>query len=211
MKNTLLLEFGTFKQRVKNAIISLKKKKGIIILDDENRENEGDIVFSAENITIEQMALTIRHGSGIVCLCITEKHRKKLKLPMMVKKNTSFFKTQFTITIEAAKGITTGVSAHDRLTTVHAAIADNAKPSDLNRPGHVFPLCANSGGLLSRRGHTEATIEILKLAKLKPVGILCELTNDDGSMAKLKEIIIFAKKNNMSIITVKDLMMYNKW
>ncbi|QJC32502.1 3,4-dihydroxy-2-butanone-4-phosphate synthase [Enterobacteriaceae endosymbiont of Donacia dentata] len=202
------IEFGNTENRIKNAIFSLKNKNGLLIIDDENRENEGDIVFSAENISISQIAFSIRYGSGIVCLCITESLRKKLKLPMMVKKNTSIYKTGFTITIEAAYGVTTGVSAKDRFTTIKTAIADNAIPQDLNSPGHVFPLRAVKGGIFKRKGHTEATIDLLKIAKLKPVGVLCELTNKDGSMAKILDIISFAKKNKMIVITINDIKKY---
>ena len=148
MNQTLLSSFGTSTQRVEHALDALREGRGVMVLDDENRENEGDMIFAAENMTVEQMALTIRHGSGIVCLCITEDRRKQLELPMMVENNTSAFGTGFTVTIEAAHGVTTGVSAADRLTTVRAAIADDAKPSDLHRPGHVFPLRAQAGGVL---------------------------------------------------------------
>ncbi|AWH90700.1 3,4-dihydroxy-2-butanone-4-phosphate synthase [Buchnera aphidicola (Melanaphis sacchari)] len=204
----LLSEFGNPVERIEQAIHSLQSGHGVIILDDEKRENEGDLVFSCEKMTVEQMALTIRYGSGIVCLCITESQRKKLNLPMMVKKNTSTYRTGFTVTIEAAKGISTGVSAHDRLTTIQAAMADDAKPTDLNRPGHVFPLRADTGGVLARAGHTEAAIEIALLAGFKPAGVICELTNRDGSMSRTPEIIQFAKLKNMKIFTIKDLIFY---
>ncbi|MGK4430097.1 3,4-dihydroxy-2-butanone-4-phosphate synthase, partial [Yersinia enterocolitica] len=154
MNQTLLSDFGTPVERVERAIDALRNGRGVMVLDDESRENEGDMVFAAEAMTVEQMALTIRHGSGIVCLCITDERRQQLDLPMMVANNSSQFQTAFTVTIEAAKGVTTGVSAADRLTTIRAAIADNAKPTDLNRPGHVFPLRGQPGGVLSRRGHT---------------------------------------------------------
>lgn len=142
MNQTLLSDFGTPVERVERAIEALRNGRGVMVLDDENRENEGDMIFAAETMTVEQMALTIRHGSGIVCLCLTEERRQQLELPMMVTNNSSQFQTAFTVTIEAAQGVTTGVSASDRLTTIRAAVADNAKPSDLNRPGHVFPLRA---------------------------------------------------------------------
>ncbi|QJC34129.1 3,4-dihydroxy-2-butanone-4-phosphate synthase [Enterobacteriaceae endosymbiont of Donacia cinerea] len=206
--NILDIEFGNYEVRIKNAIFSLQKGYGILILDDKNRENESDIVFSAENVSILDIAFAIRYGSGIVCLCITEDLRKKLKLPMMVKKNTSFYKTGFTITIEAAKGISTGVSAKDRFTTIKTAIANNVVPEDLNRPGHVFPLRAVNGGVFKRPGHTEATIDLLKIANIKPTGVLCELTNEDGSMAKIFDTISFAKKNKMVVITINDLKKY---
>lgn len=210
MNQTLLSKFGTPIERVQKAILALQSGQGIIILDDEKRENEGDLVFACENMTVEQMALAIRHGSGIVCLCITESKRKQLNLPMMVKKNTSVYRTGFTVTIEASKGISTGVSAKDRLTTIKTAIADNAKPSDLNRPGHVFPLRAHKGGILSRAGHTEAAIEIVSLAGFKAAGVICELTNEDGTMARTPEVIKFSKNKNMQILTIKDLIFYIK-
>ncbi|MFV0263044.1 MAG: 3,4-dihydroxy-2-butanone-4-phosphate synthase [Kluyvera sp.] len=210
MNQTLLSSFGTPFERVENALIALREGRGAMVLDDEDRENEGDMIFAAENMTVEQMALTIRHGSGIVCLCLTDERRKQLDLPMMVDNNTSAYGTGFTVTIEAAHGVTTGVSAADRLTTVRAAIADNAKPSDLNRPGHVFPLRAQPGGVLTRGGHTEATIDLVSLAGFKPAGVLCELTNDDGSMARAPECIKFAQEHNMALVTIEDLVAYRR-
>ncbi|MCV2499980.1 MAG: 3,4-dihydroxy-2-butanone-4-phosphate synthase [Candidatus Lightella neohaematopini] len=202
--------FGTPIQRVTNAISSFKRGNGVLVIDDEDRENEGDIIFSAENITVEQMAFTIRYGSGIVCLCLTEERRKQLDLNMMVKDNNSRYQTAFTVTIEAAHGVTTGVSAADRVTTIKTAIKDDAKPSDLNRPGHVFPLLAKNGGVLTRRGHTEATIDLTILAGLKPFGVLCEIVNEDGTMARTPDIINFANKFNMPVITIDDLVNYRK-
>ena len=210
MNQTLLSSFGTSFERVENALIALREGRGAMVLDDEDRENEGDMIFAAENMTVEQMALTIRHGSGIVCLCLTDERRKQLELPMMVENNTSAYGTGFTVTIEAAHGVTTGVSAADRLTTVRAAIADNAKPSDLNRPGHVFPLRAQAGGVLTRGGHTEATIDLVTLAGFKPAGVLCELTNADGTMARAPECIKFAKEHNMALVTIEDLVAYRR-
>ncbi|WP_054633124.1 3,4-dihydroxy-2-butanone-4-phosphate synthase [Pantoea stewartii] len=210
MNQTLLSEFGTPKQRVERAIAALREGRGAMVLDDENRENEGDMIFAAETMTVEQMALTIRHGSGIVCLCLTEERRQQLALPMMVENNTSAYGTGFTVTIEAAKGVTTGVSAQDRITTIRAAIADDAKPEDLNRPGHVFPLRAHDGGVLTRGGHTEATIDLVTLAGFKPAGVLCELTNDDGSMAHAPEVIAFAKQHAMPVVTIEDLVAYRR-
>ncbi|MEB6334309.1 3,4-dihydroxy-2-butanone-4-phosphate synthase [Serratia rhizosphaerae] len=210
MNQTLLSDFGTPVERVERALDALRNGRGVMVLDDENRENEGDMIFAAETMTVEQMALTIRHGSGIVCLCLTEERRQQLDLPMMVTNNSSQFQTAFTVTIEAAQGVTTGVSAADRLTTIRAAIADNAKPSDLNRPGHVFPLRAQPGGVLSRRGHTEATIDMVTLAGFKPAGVLCELTNDDGSMAHAPEVIAFAKQHEMAVLTIEDLVAYRQ-
>lgn len=210
MNQTLLSAFGTPTQRVEHALNALREGRGVMVLDDEDRENEGDMIFPAETMTVEQMALTIRHGSGIVCLCLTDERRKQLELPMMVDNNTSAFGTGFTVTIEAAHGVTTGVSAADRITTVRAAIADNAKPSDLNRPGHVFPLRAQPGGVLTRGGHTEATVDLVTLAGFKPAGVLCELTNDDGTMARTPECITFARQHNMAVVTIADLVEYRQ-
>lgn len=210
MNQTLLSEFGTSAERVERALDAMRNGVGVLVLDDEDRENEGDLIFAAENMTVEQMALTIRHGSGIVCLCLTEERRKQLDLPMMVENNTSAYGTGFTVTIEAAEGVTTGVSAADRVTTVRAAIADGAKPSDLNRPGHVFPLRAQPGGVLTRGGHTEATIDLVTLAGFKPAGVLCELTNDDGTMARAPECIKFAQQHNMAVVTIEDLVAYRR-
>ncbi|WP_426445972.1 3,4-dihydroxy-2-butanone-4-phosphate synthase [Siccibacter colletis] len=210
MNQTLLSSFGSSAERVEQALTALRNGRGVMVLDDENRENEGDMIFAAETMTVEQMALTIRHGSGIVCLCINEERRKQLDLPMMVENNTSSFGTGFTVTIEAAHGVTTGVSAADRITTVRAAIADGAKPSDLNRPGHVFPLRAQPGGVLTRGGHTEATIDLVTLAGFKPAGVLCELTNDDGTMARAPECIAFARQHDMPVVTIEDLVEYRQ-
>ncbi|CCG85814.1 3,4-dihydroxy-2-butanone-4-phosphate synthase [Erwinia piriflorinigrans] len=210
MNQSLLSEFGTSEQRVTHAIEALRAGRGVMVLDDEDRENEGDMIFAAETMTVEQMALTIRHGSGIVCLCLNEQRLEQLDLPMMVQDNTSAYGTGFTVTIEAAQGVTTGVSATDRLTTIRTAIADDAKPSDLNRPGHVFPLRARSGGVLTRGGHTEATIDLVTLAGFKPAGVLCELTNDDGSMAHAPEVIVFARQHDMPVVTIEDLVSYRR-
>ncbi|KGD74790.1 3,4-dihydroxy-2-butanone 4-phosphate synthase [Tatumella morbirosei] len=210
MNQTLLSEFGTPEQRVERAFAALRENRGVMVLDDENRENEADMIFAAETMTVEQMALTIRHGSGIVCLCMTEQRRRQLDLPMMVDNNTSPYGTGFTVTIEAAQGVTTGVSAKDRITTVRAAVADDAQPSDLNRPGHVFPLRAREGGVLTRGGHTEATIDLVRLAGFKAMGVLCELTNDDGSMARAPEAIVFAKQHNMPVVTIEDLIAWRQ-
>ncbi|MBW5407961.1 3,4-dihydroxy-2-butanone-4-phosphate synthase [Morganella morganii] len=210
MNQTLLSDYGNPIERAERAIEAIRQGRGVMVLDDENRENEGDMVFAAETMTVEQMALTIRYGSGIVCLCLTDERRQQLGLPMMVENNSSQFKTGFTVTIEAAHGVTTGVSAADRITTIRAAVTDGAVPGDLNRPGHVFPLRAQNGGVLTRRGHTEASVDLAALAGLKPYGVLCELTNDDGSMARAPEVIVFAKAHNMPVVTIDDLVQYRE-
>lgn len=199
---------GTYLERVNTAIKYLKEGKGIIVTDDKDRENEGDMFFSADYLTKEQMALLIREGSGIVCLCLTEEKADELELPLMVENNTSTYGTGFTITIEAANGVTTGVSAHDRVTTVKAATKEGAKPSDLHHPGHVFPLRAKKGGVLERDGHTEANIELMKLAGLSPAGVLCEITKEDGTMARMPDIIKFSKERDMPVVTIEDIKQY---
>lgn len=209
MNQSILSPFGnTAEERVLNAINAFKHGNGVLVLDDEDRENEGDLIFPAETITPEQMAKLIRYGSGIVCLCITDECCQQLDLPPMVEHNNSVNKTAFTVTIEAAKGVSTGVSAADRVTTIQAAIADNAVPTDLHRPGHVFPLRAANGGVLTRRGHTEASVDLARLAGFKEAGVICEITNDDGTMARAPEIVKFAKKSGYSVLTIEDLVEY---
>jgi 3,4-dihydroxy 2-butanone 4-phosphate synthase len=208
MPQTLLARFGSQHERVEKALSSLKQGGGVIVTDDEKRENEGDLVFAAESITISQMNMLIRECSGIVCLCLPSRKAQALALPMMVKHNTSRFGTAFTVSIDAAQGITTGVSAADRVTTVKAAVVENARPEDLSRPGHIFPLVAVAGGVLERQGHTEAVVDLARMAGLKPCGLLCELMKADGDMARLPEIVTFAEKNGMTVTTIADLTAY---
>lgn len=207
-----LVQFGiTSRERVENALEQLKKGKGILLIDDENRENEGDLIFSAEFMNVQDMALMIRECSGIVCLCLTNEKADQLELLYMVKENTSSFQTPFTISIEAKNGVTTGVSAADRVTTIKAAIAQNAKPEDLARPGHIFPLRAKNNGVLERNGHTEGSVDLMKLANLKPEAVLCELMNEDGSMAKVDKIIDFAQLHDLIVLSIEDIIYYRKF
>jgi len=208
MSQSLLTQFGEPQARVEHALSALRAGKGVLVVDDENRENEGDFIFSAQHLTTQQMAMMIREGSGIVCLCLTEERTKQLQLPQMVQDNTSQNNTAYTVTIEAKEGVTTGVSAADRVTTIKAATTINAKPEDLSRPGHVFPLKAKSGGVLVRRGHTEASIDLMVLAGLSPFGVICELNNPDGSMARLPEVAKFANKHHMPVLSIEDLVSY---
>ena len=210
MNQSLLSEFGDPIARVEAALAALRAGQGVLVADDEDRENEGDLIFAAESMTNEQMAMMIRECSGIVCLCLTDERVRQLALPMMVEANSSHYQTAFTVTIEAAQGVTTGVSAADRITTIRAAIADGAKPSDLHRPGHVFPLRARTGGVLTRRGHTEATVDLMQLAGLKPFGVLCELTKEDGSMARLPDLVAFGRLHQMPVLTIEDLVQYRQ-
>ncbi|XPV74728.1 MAG: 3,4-dihydroxy-2-butanone-4-phosphate synthase [Desulfovibrio sp.] len=210
MNQTLLSQYGDPLQRVENALAALKDGKGVLVADDEQRENEGDLIFAADSLTDEQMAMLIRECSGIVCLCLPDEKVKQLGLPMMVNDNTSQYQTAFTVSIEAAEGVTTGVSAADRVATVKAAACDKAGPENINSPGHVFPLRARAGGVLERGGHTEATVDLMRLAGLKPCGVLCELTNPDGTMARLPQIVEFGQRHDMPVLTVEDLITYRK-
>ncbi len=207
-QTSLLAEFGDPITRVDNALIALQNGQGVMLLDDEDRENEGDLIYSAQHLTAAQMALMIRECSGIVCLCLTDEQANRLELAPMVENNNSANQTAFTVSIEAKVGVTTGVSAQDRVTTIKTATAADAKASDLARPGHVFPLRARAGGVLSRRGHTEGTVDLMKLAGLQPAGVLCELTNPDGTMAKTPEIIAFANTHKMPVLTIEDIALY---
>jgi len=194
--------------RIEHALNALRAGKGVLLVDDETRENEGDIIFPAATMTIPNMALMIRHCSGIVCLCLPPERCMQLELRQMVAENSSRNQTAFTISIEAKNGVTTGVSAHDRIQTIRTAIAPKAKSSDLAHPGHVFPLMAKSGGVFERRGHTEGSIDIVRLAGLGDAAVLCELTNEDGSMAHLPEIVTFGKEHGMPIVTIEDILQY---
>ncbi len=202
----LLDHFGTAGERVIRAVEAIRQGGGVVVVDDEDRENEGDVIYAAETITAEQMALLIREGSGIVCLILTDADARRLDLPPMVGSNTARFGTAFTVSIEAREGVTTGVSAADRVTTIRTAIADGCRPEDLARPGHVFPIRAHAGGLAARRGHTEATIELTTLAGRRPAGVLCEVMNPDGTMARLPELVAFAERHGMPVVSIEDLV-----
>lgn len=210
MNQTLLSRFGDPRERVERALEALGQGRGVLVADDENRENEADLIFPSATLTEEQMALLIRECSGIVCLCMTDEKIRALDLPMMVENNQSPYGTAFTISIEAARGVTTGVSAADRLTTVRTAAAEDATPGDLRSPGHVFPLRAKPGGVLSRRGHTEATVDLARLAGHPACGVLCELSNPDGTMARLPEAAAFAERHGLTVLTVEDLVGYRE-
>ena len=201
---------STAEERITKAAEALRNGRGILLTDDENRENEGDLVFSACNMQIKDMALMIRHCSGIVCLCLPEEKALALSLAPMVTYNTSRYGTAFTVSVEAAEGVTTGVSAADRLQTIRTAIDDRATPESLHRPGHVFPLIARPDGVLEREGHTEGSVDLMKIAGLPPYAVLCELTNDDGTMARLPEITAFADKHGFPIITIRDIMEHRR-
>lgn len=207
----LLEQFGAnSRERVEKALTTLQQGKGILLVDDENRENEGDIIFPASTITEQDMALLIRECSGIVCLCISEEKSRHLNLRPMVETNNSKNQTAFTISIEAREGVESGVSAKDRVTTIRTAVASNAQAEHIASPGHVFPLIARKGGVFERRGHTEGSVDLVKMANLGDDAVLCELTNEDGSMARLPEIVDFANRKGMSVVTIEDIYAYRK-
>lgn len=208
---SLLEPFGvTAEERVEAALTALRKGRGILVVDNEDRENEGDLIFAAETMTREQMAFTIRECSGIICVCIEEEKAAQLQLPMMVPHNTSTYGTAFTISVDARHGVTTGVSASDRLRAVQAICNDAAVPDDLVHPGHMFPLVAKKGGVLVRDGHTEASVDLARMAGFKPIGILCELCAPDGEMAKLPRVCAFAMLHDLTVTTIEDIIAYRK-
>lgn len=206
VSENLLSRFGSAEERVRRAVETVRRGRGVIVVDDEDRENEGDIIFPADGISVEQMTLLIRHCSGIVCLILTQEQAKKLDLVPMVATNTSRFGTNFTISIEAREGVTTGVSAADRVTTIKTAIADGCRPADLARPGHVFPIIAHPGGLAARAGHSEATIALMQMAGRKPAGVLCEVMQPDGTMARLPKLVAVAQMLDLPLVSVRDLI-----
>jgi len=194
--------------RIDDALEDLRQGKMVILVDEADRENEGDLVIAAEKATAESINFMARFARGLICLSLTEKKADELELPLMVSDNTSNFNTAFTVSIEAKKGVTTGISAADRATTVLAAIADDAKPEDLSRPGHVFPLRAKAGGTLVRAGQTEGSVDLARLAGLKPAGVICEIMNEDGSMARLPDLEKFAEEHKLKIVTTADVIKY---
>lgn len=193
---------------IEEALEDIKKGKMVILVDDEDRENEGDLTMAAEKVTPEAINFMAKYGRGLVCLSLTPERVEHLQLPMMTTDNTSSFGTAFTISIEAKRGVTTGISAADRAKTIKTAIDPKAGPEDLARPGHVFPLRARPGGVLQRAGQTEGSVDLARLAGLYPAGVICEIMNDDGTMSRVPELTEFAKKHSMKIVTVKDLIAY---
>lgn len=207
----LLEYFGdTSIDRVEAAIEALRKGRGVLVVDNEDRENEGDLIYAAETVTDAQMAFMIRECSGIVCVCIEKEQAERMQLPMMVANNTSAYGTAFTISIDAAHGVTTGVSAPDRVKAIKAVINPKGVPSDLASPGHMFPLVAKPNGVLERDGHTEASVDLARLAGFKPAGILCELCAPDGLMAKLPRVTQFALEHDLTCLSIEDLIAYRK-
>ncbi|MEI7639317.1 MAG: bifunctional 3,4-dihydroxy-2-butanone-4-phosphate synthase/GTP cyclohydrolase II [Syntrophus sp. (in: bacteria)] len=191
---------------ISEAIKDIRNGKMIILVDDEDRENEGDLCMAAEFVTPEAINFMARHGRGLICLTMTEEHADHMHLMPMARDNRSRFGTAFTISIEAKKGVTTGISAFDRSTTIRAAVADGAKADDLVSPGHIFPIRAKKGGVLVRTGQTEGSVDLARIAGLKAAGVICEVMKDDGTMARMPDLEIFAKEHDLKIVTIADLI-----
>lgn len=194
--------------KIEAALEDLRQGKMIILVDDEDRENEGDLVMAAEKVTVEAINFMAKQGRGLICLAMTGEDLDRMKIPMMVEKNGTRMGTAFTASIEAASGVTTGISAADRARTIQVAIHPQSKPSDLVMPGHVFPLRAREGGVLVRAGQTEGSVDLAKLAGLHPSGVICEIMNDDGTMARMKDLIPFSEQHQLKIVTIADLIAY---
>lgn len=195
-------------ERVERAMADFREGKMVILTDDEDRENEGDLILAAEKATPEAINFMATHGRGLICLTLTADKARALDLPLMVRDNESPFQTAFTVSIEAAQGVTTGISAADRATTIRTAVATGATARDLVRPGHVFPLIAREGGVLVRTGQTEGSVDLARLAGLIPAGVLCEIMKDDGTMARRPDLEIFAEHHGLALLSVADLIAY---
>ena len=193
---------------IKESIDEIRRGRMVILMDDKDRENEGDLCMAAEKVTPEAINFMATHGRGLICLPLTEARVRYLGISMMVSENTSPFGTAFTVSVDAAAGITTGISAADRAKTILDAIADDAKPQDLVTPGHIFPLRARNGGVLVRAGQTEGSVDLARLAGLKPAGVICEIMKDDGTMARQPDLMKFARKHKLKVCTIADLIQY---
>ncbi|HEY6871587.1 MAG TPA: bifunctional 3,4-dihydroxy-2-butanone-4-phosphate synthase/GTP cyclohydrolase II [Geobacteraceae bacterium] len=194
--------------KIEEAIEEIRQGRMVILVDDEDRENEGDLTMAAEMVTPEAINFMAKYGRGLICLTMTTERCDHLRLPLMVSSNTSSFGTAFTVSIEAKKGVTTGISAADRAHTIRTAVDDACKAEDLARPGHIFPLRAKPGGVLVRAGQTEGSVDLARLAGLKSAGVICEIMNDDGSMARMPQLKKFAKEHGLKICTIADLVAY---
>jgi 3,4-dihydroxy 2-butanone 4-phosphate synthase/GTP cyclohydrolase II len=194
--------------KIEDVVEDFRRGKMVILVDDEDRENEGDLCVAAEKVTAEGINFMATHGRGLICLSLTEEKMKGLGIPLMVKDNTSVFKTAFGVSIEARRGVTTGISTADRARTILTAVSDDCKSEDLVMPGHVFPLRARKGGVLARTGQTEGSVDLARLAGLKPAGVICEIMKKDGTMARMPELEKFAKKHDLRIATIADLIAY---
>ncbi|MBW2229109.1 MAG: bifunctional 3,4-dihydroxy-2-butanone-4-phosphate synthase/GTP cyclohydrolase II [Deltaproteobacteria bacterium] len=201
---------GSALSTIEEAIEEIRAGGMVILVDDEDRENEGDLCMAAEAVTPDAINFMATHGRGLICLALNEEKLTQLNLGMMVPdfENTATYGTAFTISIEAREGVTTGISAHDRAHTIQVAIRDDARPTDIVRPGHIFPLRARPGGVLRRVGQTEGSVDLARLAGMKSAGVICEIMNDDGTMARMPDLVEYAKKHDLKIVTIKDLIQY---
>jgi 3,4-dihydroxy 2-butanone 4-phosphate synthase/GTP cyclohydrolase II len=195
---------------IEEAIAAIGRGEFVVVVDDEDRENEGDLIIAAETVTPQQIAFMVRYTSGLICVPMTGERLDELRLPLMVVENTDSHRTAFTVSVDYAKDTTTGISAADRATTIHALIDPATQPTDLARPGHIFPLRYQEGGVLKRAGHTEASVDLARLAGLAPAGVLCEIVNDDGSMARLPELKEFAERHDIPLVSIADLIAYRR-
>jgi 3,4-dihydroxy 2-butanone 4-phosphate synthase/GTP cyclohydrolase II len=194
--------------KIEEALDEIRRGRMVILVDDEDRENEGDLTMAAEMVSPEAINFMARFGRGLICLTMTAEKCDQLNLPLMVSSNTSSFGTAFTVSIEAKKGVTTGISAADRAHTILTAVGDNSRPEDLARPGHIFPLRAKKGGVLVRAGQTEGSVDMARMAGLKPAGVICEIMNEDGTMSRMPQLKKFAKEHGIKICTIADLVAY---
>jgi 3,4-dihydroxy 2-butanone 4-phosphate synthase/GTP cyclohydrolase II len=194
--------------RIEAALEDIRQGKMVILVDDEDRENEGDLTMAAEKVTPETINFMAKYGRGLICLSLTDERLNELRLPMMVSENTSRFQTAFTVSIDARKGVTTGISAADRAATILTAVDESTQPEDLVSPGHIFPLRARQGGVLVRTGQTEGSVDLARLAGLKSAGVICEIMKDDGTMARMPDLRIFAEEHGLKIVTIADLIKY---
>ncbi len=199
---------GNAESRVRAAVDAIREGRMVILTDDEDRENEGDLVLAAEKVTPEAINFMARYARGLICLTLTEEHIERLRLPMMVEKNKASLGTAFTVSIEAREGVSTGISAADRAQTIRVAVSPQARAEDLVSPGHVFPLRAKPGGVLQRTGQTEGSVDLSVLAGLHPSGVICEIMNDDGTMARMPELVAFSKLHDVPLVTIEDLIQF---
>ncbi|WP_312361335.1 3,4-dihydroxy-2-butanone-4-phosphate synthase [Agrobacterium sp.] len=196
--------------KIEDAIEAISRGEMVIVVDDEDRENEGDIIAASDSITPQQIAFMMNHARGLVCVAMPGERLDALDIPLMVSRNTESLKTAFTVSVDYIPGTTTGISAADRAETVRALVSEDSRPEDFARPGHIFPLRANPQGVLGRTGHTEAAVDLCRLAGKYPSGTICEVANDDGTMARLPQLEVFAERHGLLVVTIKDLVAYLK-
>ncbi len=196
--------------KIEDAIEAISRGEMVIVVDDEDRENEGDIIAASDSITPQQIAFMMNHARGLICVAMPGERLDTLDIPLMVSRNTESLKTAFTVSVDYIPGTTTGISAADRAKTVRALVSEGSRPEDFARPGHIFPLRANPAGVLGRTGHTEAAVDLCRLAGKYPCGTICEVANDDGTMARLPQLEIFAERHGLIVVTIKDLVAYLK-